>query len=397
MRDVYVAGVGMTPFGKPGKSPSYVAMGSEAVRLALADAALPYDKIEQAYAGYVYGDSCCGHRVLYAAGMTGIPIFNVNSNCSTGSSALFMARQSIASGAVDCALVVGFEQMKPGALSEVWDDRPTPLEPFTGVAYDAYDIPRTVPIALALFAAAGREYRARHGMTPEAFADISGRITSKARRHAAQNPKAVFRDPVSVEEVIRSPVFCDPITRLTACPPTCGAAAAVLVSEPFARRHGLKTDIRIRAQAMTTDQPDTFDPPSGMNVVGFGMSQRAASRVYEEAAVDPREIKVAEVHDCFAVNELITYEALGFAEEGEAPEFARRGDNTYGGRVVINPSGGLLSKGHPLGATGLAQCNELVDQLRGRAGGRQVEGVQLAIGHNIGLGGSCVVTLYERV
>ncbi len=397
MRDVCVAGIGMTAFGKPGKSPSYVEMGSEAVRLALADAGIDYGKVQQAYAGYVYGDSCCGHRVIYAAGMTGIPIFNINSNCSTGSSALFMARQAIAAGAADCALVVGFEQMRPGALSEVWGDRPTPLEPFTGVAYEAYDIPRTVPIALALFAAAGREYRARYNMTPEDFANVSGHITSKARRHAAHNPKAVFRDPVSVEEVISSPVFCDPITRLTACPPTCGAAAAVLVSASFARRYGLRTDVRIRAQAMTTDKADTFDPPSGMNVVGYGMSRSAAETVYADGSVDPREIKVAEVHDCFAVNELITYEALGLADEGEAPDFVRRGDNTYGGRVVVNPSGGLLSKGHPLGATGLAQCNELVDQLRGSAGSRQVDDVRLALGHNIGLGGSCVVTLYERM
>lgn len=397
MRDVFVAGVGMTPFGKPGKSPSYVAMGSDAVKLALTDAAIGYDKVQQAYAGYVYGDSCCGHRVIYAAGMTGIPIFNINSNCSTGSSALFMARQAIAAGATDCALVVGFEQMRPGALSEVWDDRPTPLEPFTGVAYETYDIPRTVPIALALFAAAGREYRTRYAMTREEFADVTGRITSKSRRHAAQNPKAVFRDSVSVEEVVSSPVFCDPITRLTACPPTCGAAAAVLVSGAFARRHGLRADVRIRAQAMTTDKADTFDPPSGMNVVGYGMSRRAAELVYADGSVDPREIKVAEVHDCFAVNELITYEALGLADEGEGPEFVRRGENTYGGRVVVNPSGGLLSKGHPLGATGLAQCNELVDQLRGNAGSRQVSDVRLALGHNIGLGGACVVTLYERV
>lgn len=397
MRNVYVAGVGMTPFGKPGKSPSYVDMGGDAIRRALADAGVSYDKIEQAYAGYVYGDSCCGHRVIYAAGMTGIPIFNVNSNCSTGSSALFLARQAIAAGAIECALVVGFEQMRPGALSEAWDDRPAPLERFTSIAYEAYGIPRSVPIALALFAAAGREYRERYGMSTEDFADVCGRITAKARRHAAENDKAVFRDPVSVEEVVNSPMFCDPITRLTACPPTCGAAAAVLVSEPFARRHGLRSDIRIRGQAMTTDRAGTFHPPSGMSVVGCGMTRSAASRVYEEASVDPREIKVAEVHDCFAVNELITYEALGLADDGEAPDFVRRGDNTFGGQVVVNPSGGLLSKGHPLGATGLAQCNELVEQLRGSAGARQVDGVRLALGHNIGLGGACVVTLYERV
>lgn len=396
MRGVYVAGIGLTPFGKPGKTASYVELGGEAVRAALADAGLAYDAVEQAYAGYVYGDSCCGHRVLYGVGMTGIPVFNVNSNCSTGSSALFLARQAIQAGAIDCALVVGFEQMRPGALSEVWDDRPAPLSPFKDIAYNHYGIAEETPMALALFASAGKEYRERYRVAPEAFAALLGRITVKARRHAAHNPKAVFRDLVTVEEVIAAPMYCDPITRLSACPPTCGAAAAVLVSDTFAQRHGLARTVRIRAQALTTDRQDTFDPPSGMKMVGYGLTQQAASRVYEEGSVDPCDLDVVELHDCFTVNEIITYEALGLAEEGGAPEFVTRGDNTYGGRVVTNPSGGLLSKGHPLGATGLAQCVELVDQLRGTAGPRQVEHARLALAHNIGLGGSCVVTLYER-
>lgn len=396
MQNVYVSGIGMTQFSKPGQCDSYVTMGAAAVRSAIKDVGLDKEKIEQAYAGYVYGDSCCGHRVLYEAGVMGIPIFNVNSNCSTGSSALYLARQAIASGAIDSAVVVGFEQMQRGALNEIWTDRPTPLEPFTSIAYEHYGIDETVPMALALFACAGREYRSRYDISKKQFADLLGKITVKARRHAANNSRAVFRDPVTVEEVVNAPMFCDPITRLSACPPTCGAAAAILVSEKFAKKHGLNVDVRIRAQVLTTDLPDTFDPPSGINMVGGNMTKHAADLVYEQASVDPRDIKLVELHDCFTVNEMISYEALGLVDEGGAADFILSGNNTYGGRIVTNPSGGLLSKGHPLGATGLAQCFELVSQLRGASGARQVELTNLALGHNIGLGGSCVVTLYER-
>lgn len=395
MTYAHVAGIGMTAFGKPGKSPNYVALGAEAARLALADAGLDYARIQQAYCGYVYGDSCAGQRVVYEVGMSGIPIFNVNSNCSTGSSALYLARQAVESGAVECALVIGFEQMAAGALSEKWPDRPTPLENFVNLAVEYYGIPSETPMALALFASAGREYREKFGIEPGDFSRLLAEIAVKARRHAAANPKAVFRDPITLTQVMDSPMFCEPINRLCACPPTCGAAAAVLVSDSFARRHGLKASVTIRAQALTTDRNDTFSPPSGMHAVGYGLSQRAALEVYEKSGVLPADIPVVELHDCFTVNELISYEALGLTAEGTAAEFIARGDNTYGGRHVVNPSGGLLSKGHPLGATGLAQCYELVTQLRGLAGARQVEGARFGLQHNIGLGGACVVTLYE--
>jgi acetyl-CoA acetyltransferase len=186
------------------------------------------------------------------------------------------------------------------------------------------------------------------------------------------------------------------MTRLMACPPTCGGAAAVLVSEKFAAQHGLRKDVRIAAQAMTTDTPSTFKAHDMMQVVGFDMSQAAANKVYEAAGVGPGDLDVVELHDCFAHNELITYEALGLCPEGGAARFIDDGDNTYGGKTVTNPSGGLLSKGHPLGATGLAQCYELTRQLRGNAAATQVDGARLALQHNLGLGGACVVTLYER-
>ena len=186
------------------------------------------------------------------------------------------------------------------------------------------------------------------------------------------------------------------MTRLMACPPTCGGAAAVLVSEAFAKRHGLNRDVAIAAQAMTTDTPSTFDTKDMMRLVGYDMARAAANKVYDEAGVGPEEIGVVELHDCFAHNELITYEALGLCPEGGAEAFIDAGDNTYGGKVVTNPSGGLLSKGHPLGATGLAQCYELTRQLRGTAGASQVAGVRRGLQHNLGLGGACVVTLYEK-
>lgn len=387
-----VAGVGMIPFAKPGASAPYDAMGEEAVKLALKDAGLGYDAIEQAYAGYVYGDSTAGQKVLYRVGMTGIPIVNVNNNCSTGSTALYLARQAIESGAADCVLAVGFEQMRPGALGSIFEDRPSPFEDFDKVTDDLVGHTE-IPLALRYFGGAGQEHMEKYGTKLETFA----KVRAKASRHAAKNPLALFRKEMTEGDVMQAPVIWEGVmTRSMACPPTCGAAAAVLVSEAFAKRHGLSTTVRIRAQAMTTDRPSTFETRDMMRVVGFDMAKEAAQKAYDAAGIGPGDIKVVELHDCFAQNELISYEALGLCGEGEAEQFVVDGDNTYGGRFVTNPSGGLLSKGHPLGATGLAQCYELTHQLRGTAEARQVEGASLALQHNLGLGGAAVVTIYEK-
>lgn len=210
------------------------------------------------------------------------------------------------------------------------------------------------------------------------------------------NPLALFRKEVTAQDVLDAPaIWPGVMTRLMACAPTCGAAAAVLVSESFAKQRGLRTDVYIAAQAMTTDRPSTFAARDMMRVVGYDMSREAADKVYEEAGIGPRDLDVVELHDCFAHNELITYEALGLCPEGGADKFIDDGDNTYGGKIVTNPSGGLLSKGHPLGATGLAQCYELTHQLRGTAAARQVDGARVALQHNLGLGGACVVTMYR--
>lgn len=390
-RKAYVPGVGMIPFAKPGASAPYHEMGAQAARAALADAGLSYDDVEQAYVGYVYGDSTCGQKALYQVGMSGIPVFNVNNNCSTGSTALFLARQAIASGAAECVLVLGFEQMSPGALGSVFTDRPTPFDAFDEVTDRLVGKPE-IPLALRYFGGAGLAHMQKYGTPLEAFAQIR----AKASRHAVNNPLALFRKEVSAQDVLDAPMIWPGVmTRLMACAPTCGAAAAVLVSEGFAKRHGLRTDVHIAAQSMTTDRPGTFESNDMMRLVGYDMSREAAQQVYEQAGIGPEELDVVELHDCFAHNELITYEALGLCPEGGADKFIRAGDNTYGGKVVTNPSGGLLSKGHPLGATGLAQCFELTHQLRGSAGARQVEGARVGLQHNLGLGGACVVTMYR--
>jgi len=389
---VYVVGVGMVPFAKPSSTKPYPEMASSAVRLALQDAGLSYDDVQQAYVGYVYGDSTAGQRALYEVGMTGIPVVNVNNNCSTGSTALFLARQAVASGAVECALALGFEQMNPGALGTHFNDRPSPFERFDH-STELLVGHAEIPLALRYFGGAGLAHMQEFGTPLETFA----KIRAKASRHAANNPLAIFRTVVTTEEVMQSPmIWPGVLTRLMACPPTCGAAAAIVCTEAFASRHGLDRSVRIRAQAMTTDTAATFDAQDMREVVGFSMTQSAARSVYESAGIGPQDVDVIELHDCFAQNELLTYEALGLCAKGEARKFIDDGDNTYGGQVVTNPSGGLLSKGHPLGATGLAQCTELVQQLRGTADQRQVEGARLALQHNLGLGGACVVTLYEK-
>ena len=390
-RAVHVAGVGMIPFTKPGASDPYTVMGARAAQLALDDAGIAYSLVQQAYVGYVYGDSTAGQAAIYGVGLTGIPVFNVNNNCSTGSSALYLARQAVESGMVECAIALGFEQMQPGALKGAWDDRPSPMAKFAEAMTAKQGYEPQAPRAAQFFGGAGRDYMARHGIRKDTF----GRISVKARQHAARNPLAVFRQPLTLDEVMASAPVFDPLTRFQCCPPTCGAAAAIVCSAEFARKHNLDMRVVIAAQAMTTDTGSTFDSGDMRKLVGYDMTAAAAKQVYEAAGIGPDELDVVELHDCFTANELISYEALGLTPEGTAERFIVDGENTYGGRVVTNPSGGLLSKGHPLGATGLAQCAELVWQLRGQAGQRQVEGARLALQHNLGLGGACVVTLYQ--
>ncbi len=301
----------------------------------MADAGIGYADVQHAYAGYVYGDSTAGQKMLYRLGMTGIPIFNVNNNCSTGSTALYLARQAVASGAIDCALAAGFEQMAPGALTAKFPDRPTPFDDFDRETDALVGMP-DVPLAIRYFGGAGLSHMSKYGTTLETFA----KIRAKASRHAARNPLALFRREVGVDEVLASPVLMPGVmTRLMACPPTCGAAAAVVVSEDFARRHGIAARVSIAAQAMTTDTPSTFAAHDMMQLVGYDMAKAAANEVYEATGVGPDDLDVVELHDCFAQNELISYEALGLCAEGEGARFVDAGDNTYGGRCRDQPVG----------------------------------------------------------
>jgi acetyl-CoA acetyltransferase len=380
----------MTKFAKPGQSEDYHVMASKAARAALEDAKIPYGTVEQVYAGYVYGDSTCGQRAVYEVGLTGVPVFNVNNNCSTGSTALMLAKQAVAGGAVECALVVGFEKMEKGALGSKWDDRESPVSKHAKVMFDEQGFAQAPPTA-QMFGGAGREYRWKFGAKKETF----GKISEKARKHASNNPYALFNQVLSLDEVMASEEVFDPLTRYQCCPPTCGAAAAVVCSDDFAKKQGHSSPVWIAGQAMTTDYASSFEK-SMIKMVGYDMSVEAGKKVYEEAGLGPADVQVCELHDCFTANELITYEALGLCKEGDAERFIWEGQNTYGGKVVTNPSGGLLSKGHPLGATGLAQCTELVWQLRGTADKRQVPGAKVALQHNLGLGGACVVTMYRK-
>ena len=390
-RRVNVIGVGMVPFGKPGRSDEYHIMASGAMKAALEDAGVDYAEIQQAYAGYVYGDSTCGQRAVYEVGLTGIPVFNVNNNCSTGSTALMLGKQAIEGGIAECVLVVGFEQMERGALGSKFNDRTPPIEQHFDVMNNVQGVHQG-PFTAQMFGGAGREYQWKYGAKRETF----GKISVKARQHAKNNPFALFQDVLTLEEVMNSPEVYDPLTRFQCCPPTCGAAAAVLASEEFTKKHGITNAVYIAAQAMATDFASSFEEQSMIKMIGYDMTASAVQQVYEQAGLGPEDVDVVELHDCFTANELITYEGLGLCGEGEAEKFIEDGDNTYGGKYVTNPSGGLLSKGHPLGATGLAQCAELVWQLRGQADKRQVEGARVALQHNLGLGGAAVVTMYRQ-
>ncbi|KAG5285477.1 hypothetical protein AALO_G00003820 [Alosa alosa] len=388
---VFSIGVGMTKFMKPGAR-DYPEMAKEAGQNALADAGIPYSAIEQACVGYVYGDSTCGQRAIYhSLGLSGIPIVNVNNNCSTGSTALFMARQLIQGGLADCVLALGFEKMERGSLSSKYMDRTSPMDKHMEVMINRYGMVAAPP-APQMFGNAGREHMEKYGTKAEHFAKIAW----KNHKHSINNPYSQFRDEYSLEQVMKSRKVFDFLTLLQCCPTSDGAGAAVLASEDFVRSHGLENKaVEIIAQEMVTDTASTFEENSCLKMVGYDMTRTAAAKCFEKCGLTPSDVDVIELHDCFSANELITYEALGLCEEGKAGELIDRGDNTYGGKWVVNPSGGLISKGHPLGATGLAQCAELCWQLRGEAAERQVPGAKVALQHNIGLGGAVVVTLYR--
>ncbi|EDV22284.1 uncharacterized protein TRIADDRAFT_59384 [Trichoplax adhaerens] len=393
-RAVYVVGVGLVKFLKPSASSThdYPDMAKEAGEAALADAGLTYKDIQQAVVGYVYGDSTCGQRAVYNLGLTGIPIYNVNNNCATGSTALFLAKQLIEGGNCDCALALGFEKMQRGSLVSHFNDRTNPLDKHAEVLSDCYGI-QAAPLAPQMFAAAACEHMEKYGTK----ADVFGKIAEKNHRHSANNPYSQMKTVYSVDEVMKSRMIQFPLTLLQCCPTSDGSAAAILCSEKMVQKYNLQNKaVKIVGMEMRTDFSSTFKEKSCIKMVGYDMTKAAADSVYSATGIKPTDVDVVELHDCFSANELISYEALGLCAEGEGANLVESGNNTYGGKYVINPSGGLISKGHPLGASGLAQCAELCWQLRNMAGKRQVPNAKTALQHNIGLGGAVVVGLYQR-
>jgi acetyl-CoA acetyltransferase len=387
MTQVIVAGVGMTKFCKPGTHQPYRVMAADAIHTALKDAGIDAKAIGQAYGAYIYGDSTCAQHAFYDVIQSGIPIVNVNNNCSSGSTALFLARMAVLSGEVDCALAFGFEEMQPGALGSHWDDRESPFDRAVPTL-QKFNAPAG-PLALQAFGAAGRHYMNSYDVDAQIFAKVS----AKSRSHAINNPYSLFTKPMTWQDVMNDKIVYDGyLTRTMCCPPTCGAAATIICSEAFAKRNGISSKVKILAQSMATDTEKSWQDP--MYAVGKGMTEMAAQSVYEKSGLGPEDIDVIELHDCFTTNEVLTYEGLGLCPEGGAAKFISDGDNTYGGKFVVGPSGGLMSKGHPIGATGLAQCTELTWHLRNQAGKRQVEGAKIALQHNVGLGGAVVVTMY---
>ncbi|ARP69989.1 Nonspecific lipid-transfer protein [Streptomyces pluripotens] len=392
----YVAGVGMTRFEKPEtREWQYWDMVREAGGAALTDAGITYTDVEQVPVGYCFQPSTAGQRAVYELGLTGIPVYNVNNNCATGATALMLAGQLVAGGVCDCVLALGFEKMKRGALgggAGGGDFSTSPVARHYGVMAARHGFGNTPPTA-QIFAAAAREHIERYGTTEAQLAAVA----AKNHRHSAHNPYAQFRDVYDVAGVLAAPMVHRPLTRLQCSPTSDGAAAAVVVSERFAEARALTGLVELAGQAMTTDTEESFSSGSCIDAVGRPMSREAARQAYERAGFGIEDVDVIELHDCFSVNELLTYEALGMCAPEESGKLAESGATTYGGRWVVNPSGGLISKGHPLGATGLAQIAELVWQLRGDAGERQVPGARVGLAHNIGLGGAAVVTLLRSV
>ncbi|MFI9004981.1 thiolase C-terminal domain-containing protein [Streptomyces sp. NPDC053541] len=394
MGKAYIVGVGTTKFEKPEtRDWQYWDMAKEAGAAALTDAGIPYELVEQVPVGYCFQPSTAGQRAVYALGLTGVPVYNVNNNCATGSTALMMARQFVAGGTADCVLALGFEKMARGALgggaAGAGDFQTSPVARHYGIMAAAHGFEANPPTA-QIFGNAAREHMDRYGTTEVQLAAVA----AKNHQHSSRNPDAQFQDVHTVDEILAARTVHRPLTKLQCSPTSDGSAAAVVVSERFVAAHQLEDRaVEIAGQAMTTDTEESFASGSCIDVVGRPMSRAAARLAYEESGLGIEDVDVIELHDCFSINELLTYEALGMCEEGASGKLVESGATTYGGRWVVNPSGGLISKGHPLGATGLAQAAELVRQLRGEAGPRQVGGARVGLAHNIGLGGAAVVTL----
>jgi benzoylsuccinyl-CoA thiolase BbsB subunit len=360
MDDVVIVGVGMTRFTKT-PDRTVEDLGQEAVSAALADAGMERSEIEAAWCGTLYSHPGIGQRVLKDIGMTGIPIVNVENACASGSTALHSAYAAVKAGMCDIALAIGVETLSRSS-------GPITKDPKSDYMWGSGFMN---PVYYALLA---QQHMHRYGTTREQMALVS----VKSHNNAMHNPYAHFHKPVSVEEVLNSKLIADPITLFQACPTTDGAAAAIVCNARVARRH-TRDPIRIAASTLTSGKLKTRSDATEE------MVPRAVKRAYENAGIGPEDIDVAEVHDAFAPAEIMAYEELGLCGEGDGGAYAQHGMPEIAGKgVPVNTGGGLLSRGHPLGATGIAQIAELTWQLRGDAGPRQVDRAKTAVAHNMG-------------
>jgi acetyl-CoA acyltransferase len=379
MTDAYIVGVDMIKFGRfPDKTVPQ--LGAEAALMALDDCGLQIQDMEALYCGNLgQASAMVGQRVLQEIGQTGIPVVNVSNACATGATAFREAWASVKAGLYDCVLAVGVEQMGKGLLGGAGGKTGIPKEGLLGSG--------TMP---AVFAEAGMEHARKHGTTFEQFAKVS----VKNHHHSTLNPKAMYQIETPLEEVMNAEMISYPNTKLMCSVNVDGSAAAVICSESKARELGLmKRAIKVRASVLTSDpwqERDLVMPDVN------SCTRKAAKAAYEMAGIGPEDVDLVELHDCFATAEILHYENLGLCADGEAGKLIDDGDVALGGRIPVNVSGGLLSKGHPLGATGIANIYEVSTHLRGEAGARQVEGAKIGLTHVIGLGSACGIHVLEK-
>ena len=394
MNDIFVVGVGMTQFGRLLDRAAYDMVG-QAVGLALSDAGCAASDIGSAYvstvtAGLLQGQTCIpGPIAMRRCGIEGVPVFSVENACASGSSALNLAIQALRAGTCDIALAAGFEKMNVPDKAKMfavfdggWDVSTVEENKATLLALGAGVVPppgtvseKPYSVFMDVYAAICRDHMRRYGTTPRQIAAVA----AKNHRHSVHNPLSQFREDYSIDQVLGAPAICYPLT-LPMCSPISDGAAAVVVcnAEGLKRLGAPGRAVRVLASVVQTGVSRSADEPQ------FTNSRLAAQKAYDLAGVGPDDIDVAEVHDATAFGEITNAESLMLAPLGEGGMAAERGDFTIGGRLPINPSGGLESKGHPIGATGLGQIHELVTQLRGEAGLRQVEGARIAIQENGG-------------
>jgi acetyl-CoA acyltransferase len=377
MSDVYIAGADMIAFGRyPDRE--YTSLGAEAALRALDDAGLTIRDMGAIYASSLFNVmGMPGQRILKEIGQTGIPCINVANACASGATAAREGFIAIKAGLYDAVLVVGVEKNPRGML---------PSGGSGEVSSEGLFGSDSMP---AVFAEAGMAHSAQYGTTIEQFA----RVAVKNHHNATMNPKAAYRRETPLEEVLASEMIAEPLTKLMCSANVDGAAAMVLVSERKARELGMARAVRIRASVLTSDPYEQRNP---MMFDANSVTRLAARQAYEAAGLGPADLDLVELHDCFATAELLHYENLGLCGDGEAGRFIDSGATALGGRIPVNPSGGLLSKGHPIGATGVANMVEIVEHLRGEAGARQVEGARIGLAHVLGFGSAAAVHILEK-